>query len=31
MVVTLFHGQTDVKQGFSLNEKLLVENMSEES
>ena len=31
MVLTLSHGQTDVERGFSLNDKLLVENMQEQS
>lgn len=29
MVLILFHGQTDVERGFSLNEKSIVENMSD--
>ena len=29
MVLTLAHGQADVERGFSLNDKLLVENMQE--
>ena len=29
MVLTLSHGQTDVERGFSLNDKLLVENMED--
>ena len=31
MVLTLSHGQADVERGFSLNDKLLVENMQEQS
>ena len=31
MILNLFHGQADVKPGFSLNKKLIVGNMSEES
>ena len=31
MILSLFHGQADVKPGFSLNKKLIVGNMSEES
>ena len=31
MVLTLSHGQADVERGFSVNDKLLVENMQEQS
>ena len=31
MVLTLSHGQADVERGFILNDKLLVENMQEQS
>ena len=31
MVLILFHGQTDVERGFSLKEKLIVENISDEN
>ena len=31
MVLTLSHGQADVERGFSLNDKLLVENIQEQS
>ena len=31
MVLTLSHGQADVECGFSFNNKLLVENMREQS
>ena len=31
MVLTLSHGQADVEHGFSLNDKLLIENMQEQS
>ena len=31
MVLTSFHGQADVERGFSLNKKLVIENMSAEN
>ena len=31
MALTLYHGQFDLEHGFSLNKKLIVENISEES
>ena len=31
MVLTSFHGQADVERGFSLNKKLVIENMSPEN